>query len=248
MKIVKFEANQAAFAVAYPSDDYQYRQYLRTGYLYEYDFLGYINYVAGHLKCQTFYDVGSCFGGHSAFISAMSDLHVYCFEPNRASLSYLEKTAALSNIPRSNIFNVAIGSQRTYAELRHCKENFGQSFVSQSATGDIVMHSLDSFISTSHIRVPDMIKIDVEGFEMEVLDGAETVLKHCKPEIFVEILNPDTSGIFSLLGGHGYVQAARFGKNYHFTRANVADRCIFSIATAHLKVKRALRKWNNRTD
>jgi hypothetical protein len=45
---------------------------------------------------------------------------------------------------------------------------------------------LDEFLAERNSE-PDLVKIDVEGFEMEVLRGAEQTFKRCRPELFIEL-------------------------------------------------------------
>lgn len=50
----------------------------------------------------------------------------------------------------------------------------------------------------------DLIKIDVEGMELEVLAGAEQLLRRCHPQLLVEIIKTDKAAVSQLLEGLGY--------------------------------------------
>ena len=49
--------------------------------------------------------------------------------------------------------------------------------------------TIDSFINTPDARIPDIIKIDVEGAELLVLKGGKEFFKNHKPIIFMEVHN-----------------------------------------------------------
>ena len=50
----------------------------------------------------------------------------------------------------------------------------------------------------------DMIKIDVEGMEVEVLEGAKATLRKCLPIIIVEGIKSDQQAIMAALASYGY--------------------------------------------
>jgi hypothetical protein len=56
----------------------------------------------------------------------------------------------------------------------------GDTFV--SGAGDIEMHALDDF----DLDCVDFMKVDVEGYELEVLKGAAQTLTRCRPCVVVE--------------------------------------------------------------
>ncbi len=50
----------------------------------------------------------------------------------------------------------------------------------------------------------DLIKIDVEGMEIEVLEGAAETLRRCRPQLVVEVIKTDRDALGRILAGHGY--------------------------------------------
>ena len=70
--------------------------------------------------------------------------------------------------------------------------------------------SLDNFVNEKKIK-PDLIKIDAEGSELYILEGAINILKKFKPDIFLSVhknhlkkLNVSESQIINLIKKYGY--------------------------------------------
>ena len=68
--------------------------------------------------------------------------------------------------------------------------------------------TLDSFVKNYNLNKIDFIKIDVEGHELNVLEGAVTTLKKFKPSMLIEIEqrhhNKNIDHIFSFISSFGY--------------------------------------------
>ena len=80
----------------------------------------------------------------------------------------------------------------------------------------IAIEKLDYFLSTNNISEISLIKLDVEGFEMSVLKGAEKIIRATKPVLFIELdddnlreNNTDAASLIQLLTGFGYTKIFR---------------------------------------
>lgn len=110
---------------------------------------------------------------------------VFCFEPNKSA--YL---ALLENIKINNLNNVmakqyALGSTEGTVSFSN-NNNDDMNRIADSTGGSLVSVAiLDSF--SRHISGIRLIKIDVEGYEMEVLAGAVETLKKTDMVIFESI-------------------------------------------------------------
>jgi len=65
---------------------------------------------------------------------------------------------------------------------------------------EVPLRTLDSF----HLHQLDVLKVDVEGMELEVLQGAERTIRECRPAMLVEWHKSDRGELENWLWEHGY--------------------------------------------
>ena len=129
-------------------------------------------------KPRTILDIGANFGLASLyFTSIYPDALIYAFEPASANYKYL-----LSNIsPFGNIksFNCAISSKQGEIKLFVDGKHGGwNSLIGSSDKFEVVKTlSLDDFVKEHAITSIDLIKIDVEGAEMDILSNFKGLSK-----------------------------------------------------------------------
>ncbi|HWI09774.1 MAG TPA: FkbM family methyltransferase [Burkholderiaceae bacterium] len=121
-------------------------------------------------------DIGSHIGLWTHNLAAAFE-SVQAFEPVAA-----HRECFTANIHASNVeLNAcALGHEMGMVNIWSNPTSSGDSWV--SGTGDIPMHTLDSF----ELECVDLLKIDCEGFELNVLRGAVETIARCKPVICVE--------------------------------------------------------------
>tara|TARA_Y100000385_G_C12888106_1_gene548751 strand:+ start:121 stop:828 length:708 start_codon:yes stop_codon:yes gene_type:complete len=105
-----------------------------------------------------------------------------CFEPIKESRECLIKNMADRNITNYRIHKCALGSKSGTVKLNTNDDNSGNPFIDKNGDEEAQMKTLDMF---GFAKI-DLIKIDVEGFELEVLKGGEHTIKMCKPIIVLE--------------------------------------------------------------
>jgi len=165
-------------------------------------------------------DIGANFGYHSLYFSRIAKGTVYSFEPHPEIYTLLSKNVELNNTNTNTntnnltIFNCALGNKddNVYmSPLEKIKEqNMGDIHINKTVNNDditIECKCLDSF-KFSNI---DVIKIDVQGYELMVIEGAINILEIQKPLIIIEfeqhqLNNTDTKSeeIASFLKEIGY--------------------------------------------
>lgn len=133
------------------------------------------------------FDVGANVGGWTQGALKDKDIRVVCFEPSRVAFEILTKKFAKNE--RVRLENVALGGSKRSANLY--SDSPGSSLSSLSNRDlkhlDIQFNSietvkvvtLESWCMANNV-VPDILKLDVEGFEIEVLSGSGEILKEIK--------------------------------------------------------------------
>jgi FkbM family methyltransferase len=179
--------------------------------------------LRAHLKPgSVFFDVGAHAGLWSAFAAHLTGPtgHVHAFEPS-AAFEILERTARA--YPSIAPVRAAVGAEDGELDF------FGQG---ASTSGSLVrsvtilnerhhagvpvghiktaVRSLDSFVASARVR-PDVIKVDVEGFELQVLRGSMSLLRAIRPVWLIEVHPPQltlsggtTDELFARLREAGY--------------------------------------------
>ena len=128
---------------------------------------------------RTVFDVGG-FNGHLTWFFAQSARRVYAFEPNPTNYIQVLETVVLNRLSNVQVINAAVGAERGTATML--------ASPGLDATGSLdpriaaarreppraVCRAFEVPVVTiddiSRNAAPDFIKIDVEGFEVEVLD------------------------------------------------------------------------------
>lgn len=135
-------------------------------------------------------DVGANIGVISQALIA-SGFSVEAFEPQPEIFKLLVENCASMSLLESGHYehNVAIGAQAGVANMPKVhysvKNNFGGLGIgTPSIYGNIEVPvvTIDSF----EYRDVGFIKVDVEGYELEVLEGAQETIKRCKPVMYLE--------------------------------------------------------------
>ena len=68
----------------------------------------------------------------------------------------------------------------------------------------IEVDTMDNQIASSNLPKPDFVKIDVEGVEMEVLQGMSQVIRDYKPAMLIEMHSTNNRGVIEFLLSHDY--------------------------------------------
>ena len=128
------------------------------------------------MKMKTVIDVGAWCGTWSKAIEPYAR-NVIAFEPDKLHFECLQKNCTINCDPRME----AVGSEEKLVSLT--EDDFTQA-KRVDKKGTIRMITLDSM----EYKEVDMIKIDVEGYEMEVLKGAKNLLESVR-YIMIELNN-----------------------------------------------------------
>ncbi|MDC3171707.1 FkbM family methyltransferase [Pelagibacteraceae bacterium] len=158
-------------------------------------------------KSQNSVDVGANLGLFTHYMSKSSK-HVYAFEPNPYPLENL-KYLVDKNV---TILPIALGSSDGPTEIRiphHANgwSSNGASLAPKSNEGGKLINIQCRKLDSLKLENIGLIKIDVEGFEMEVIMGAQDVIKEHKPVMIIEneiVHTKDTNELFSVMDEMGF--------------------------------------------
>lgn len=130
------------------------------------------------LQIKTVYDIGANSGAWSTAMkqSVLRDSYFYLFEGNPQQKDNLDRTGLpyyigiLSNPGRESVEYYAANTTGD----SYYKENTGHYDNQDSQTMPCM--TLESLVQTAEMPVPNFIKIDTQGSELDILKGAETIL------------------------------------------------------------------------
>jgi FkbM family methyltransferase len=109
---------------------------------------------------------------------------VVAFEPLPANLNCLRRHLALNRLGNVAIVTAAVGARPGRASFQPAGNTYmGRLADEGSITVDVT--SLDATLWTEGLRAPNLIKIDVEGAEVGVLEGASDLLERHRPAILL---------------------------------------------------------------
>jgi FkbM family methyltransferase len=152
---------------------------------------------------DVFYDVGANIGFFSLIAARAvgSGGHVYAFEPVPRNAAAIRRSLALNGFDRIDVYAVAVGARSGRSALRLARHIGGAALVSTDPPPDLCgelavdVVALDEAIARWRLRPPSLVKIDVEGAELEVLQGMTRTLQTVRPTVIYEI---DAAAVESL--------------------------------------------------
>lgn len=133
-------------------------------------------------------DIGANIGQSAVEYSKFSQV-THAFEPSPSSFAHLTETINLNDCKNVRLYNCAVGETTQEMRITHRRNNTGSNHLlapnrNVKNSKIIQVNRLDDYNFTD----VDIIKIDVEGFEMSVLLGAEQTIQHNRPVIQTEVI------------------------------------------------------------
>lgn len=155
---------------------------------------------------DVFVDVGANMGTYTVLASGVCGAYSYGFEPVSSTFERLQANIKLNQLEQlTTLTKCAVGGQT--GELRFTYGEDTTNHVATETEQDIVIVPVKT-LDDSLPQTPNLIKIDVEGFETEVLQGA---LQH--------LASPDLKAIIIELNGSG----ARYGYDEQIIHQKLLD-------------------------
>jgi FkbM family methyltransferase len=184
------------------------------------------------MKCREIYlpgttiiDVGANIGNHTLFFAGVMGASVHAFEPHGPSFDLLQLAVAINRL-QSNVqlCPAAIGAQDGFAIMTDGPTTNRGMTACIAGDGEIPMVRLDSIAFGQPVG---LIKIDVEGSEVAVLQGAIRLLQTWRPDLMIEAAAPAAfASVARFLLDLGYLPRGRFAATptYLFAAADQTAR------------------------
>lgn len=145
-------------------------------------------------------DIGAQFGDYSAMCSKIYGVRsVHAFEPLKSNTYFIKQILSMNDIDNVHIHEIGLSNTERDEDISYDGDmlEFG---VNGSKKQSIHMGVLDSFDLEC-----DIVKIDVEGYEMEVLAGGLNTIKSNLPKIIIETHSAELKkSVLNLLKPLGY--------------------------------------------
>ena len=147
---------------------------------------------------NTIFDIGANNGVYALAAKTVNPLsRVYAFEPHPLFFEMLQNNARLNHFDIS-CHRKAVSAVDGNVSIEDYSGN-SKSIAVESIT-------LDSFIEQNQIGKIDLMKIDVETFEPQVMEGFRKFFSQFKPTLIIEILNEHVAQIiFDVVSPHHYL-------------------------------------------
>ena len=138
----------------------------------------------------TVIDIGAHVGYYTLLASMLAGKtgSVWAFEPEPTNAAFLRQHMYLNHCSNVHVEEVAVSNSSGRARFV-CGKGSGTGHLDGSGDMEVRTVRLADFCSARGIR-PSALKIDVEGAETEVLEGARELIRSSRPVIFLSTHGP----------------------------------------------------------
>ena len=145
-----------------------------------------------------FVDVGANIGIYSLLASTVPDVRVLAFEPASVAYGRARENIALNGIEDSVVILPYAAGSADGSVLLTSDLDVTNRVVPNGTTGPVeeaIMVALDGLTSPPMPSRVDVVKVDVEGGELDVLSGARDLIRRDEPALIVEVNDPQALGV-----------------------------------------------------
>lgn len=177
-----------------------------------------------------FIDVGAHIGYHSklAYSQVGRNGLVLCIEPDPHNIPILKRN--VGGHPQTCIIQAALGSTRGYARFVPCDNPLfsyldkANSDISNTIQVEMItLNDLVDYIKSSYKDSSILLKIDVEGAEVDVVKGGLTLIGEYLPDIIVETSGKRLGELSKLLSKYDY-KFKQMVENYYYATTLLAGK------------------------
>lgn len=169
------------------------------------------DFVKKNLAGKLFIDGGAFCGDTALVLNEFNPKQIVCYEPNKYNYEILNKVIEINNLSNVSTVLAALGETKGSQELsvyNNDKLDLGSSLLNNDSFDKhlkadsyvVDIETIDDISNPDNLEV-GLIKLDVEGFELEVIRGALKTIKKDKPVLILSIYHhpKDFFGIKPLL-------------------------------------------------
>lgn len=132
-------------------------------------------------------DVGANIGYYTLLMARRAK-KVYAIEPDGEIFSILKKNVEENNLKNVVLINAAAGAKKEKVKYFKNEENYGDGRVVENKNGKFVGNvsclRLDEILQNE--QKISLIKVDTQGYEPEVMEGAKNIIEKDSPVLFLE--------------------------------------------------------------
>lgn len=245
----RIQTSTGPLTLLHAADDYIPTKVARDGCYYELQFLQALEHF--HQPDSLIVDIGANIGNHTVYFSRTVGARVAAFEPEPHNVLCLEVNARLNEVrDRVTIHRCALGAAAGEVSLTMSIDSNYGSF---SAVGPqrpdaagiaaeasrVPVRRLDQVLDAHHPNhAVSLMKIDVEGMELDVLKGATRTIQRWMPAIACECIDkPVFQRVEALLSRFGYSVVGLFNSTPTFLFCNSRIEAQRAGLSAHLRAQ-----------
>ncbi len=170
-------------------------------------------------------DIGANIGYYTLLLSKLArNGKIYSFEPNSTNFQLLNLNVYINDFQNVITNQIALSNENNYQNFKITKDSAFASFKNTERsevinTVKVKTKKFDDYVREKGIEKIDFIKIDVEGAEKLVLDGAQNVLDSLRPKIILAELCEDNLRPFNA----NKESIINFLKNLNYSPFNLSN-------------------------
>jgi len=139
---------------------------------------------------DVFVDVGANIGSYTILSSAVAGAFSIALEPIPSTFTHLKNNVSINNVESLvTLCNCGAGAMKTSLRFTKNHDTVNHVLTESTSENDTVEVPIVTLNEICRHRNPLLIKMDVEGFEMEVLKGAKEILSNSQLKAIIIELN-----------------------------------------------------------
>ena len=174
-----------------------------------------------------FIDIGANIGYYSLICSKACKI-VHSFEPIKENYDILKDNIKLNNIENIIINNTAISNENKIL----MNFTYGTSKICQDGNINVCGINLDNYIKEKNISKIKLIKIDVEGYEISVLETMKIILQNNIVDyIMCEVVSTTYNKIIEIFKNYGYNKIYDLDTGFIFNKYSLNESMMLNLET-----------------